>query len=80
MNIHTPDLIGRIYAEAAAVTGKPVLELQAMAEQVFASMLYHALIRRERQIWTEASISNGRLLVEVDSRPRLRPHHQEARS
>ena len=65
-------LIDRIYAEASAATGKTIAELQAMAGQVFASMLFHAMRNNGRLIWTEAQFSDGKLLVEVDTLPRLR--------
>jgi hypothetical protein len=59
-----------IYTEAAAATHKSPEQLHAMADQVFASMLCHALNERGKIVITMLQIKDGVLELEVDMPPR----------
>jgi hypothetical protein len=61
-----PQLIDAIYATAAAQTAKTEAELRAMALQVFATMLHHAMQAPDRPLWTVMQIGECGFYVEVN--------------
>jgi hypothetical protein len=64
------DHVEHIYRDAADATGRTPSQLRATAEQVFASMLLHAMATPGEPVWTVAGIVAGRLDVEVNVPPR----------
>lgn len=45
------------YAKAAAATGKSMVELNAMALSVFASMLHHAMENPDTYVWSVIKVA-----------------------
>lgn len=63
-----------IYETSAECTGKTVEQLKQMAELVFATMLYHAMMSPGSPTWTVIVVGPKRLEVEVNFTPRnIRP-------
>lgn len=58
------------YAMVADVTGKSVGQLKKMAYQVFATMLYHSMMKPGTPIYTVHVVGAKRLEVEVNFAPR----------
>jgi hypothetical protein len=58
------------YANAARMTGKTLFELEKMAEEVFGTMLHHALKNPAETVWTVTIVEPGHLSVEVNFAPR----------
>jgi hypothetical protein len=60
----------KIYEQAGIACVKTPDELKAMAEGIFATMLYHSL-RTSGAVWTVTRLVDGRLELEVNVPPRL---------
>lgn len=59
-------LIDSAYSASAELTGKSEEELRKMGEQIFGTMLYHAMLRPGETVWTVTAVQDGRLDVEVN--------------